>query len=283
MNDSAKGVLLVVVAGVLWGTLGTFVRFAGDVDAMVIAFYRCLFATIAGIFIVLLLRKLPELRPKRSRKHLFLLGMFNAVLIIAIILSIQLSTVANALLLFYTAPVIATFMSRIILKEGVKRESYISLAMSMIGIILIMGNGFETNMWIGSIFGLIAGLAYASAMVTGRYLKGYSGSISNFWQNAIATVLLVFFINPFSVPISVLPLLALMGLTLSAVAPLLFLEALRRIKTQDASIIVMLDPFTNIILAALIFSEIPDLLTSVGGALILSAVLLQIIFKRKSL
>jgi len=276
MNEKIKGSLLVVAAALIWGTVGTATRFAGNVDAINIGVYRTFFAVVATFIIILSSKKISEIIPKKKIPYLVLLGIFIALLVAFLAMSIKVSTIANAILLFYTAPIFATFFSRIFLKENIKRESFISLILCIVGIVFISGNGFDANLWLGIVFGLIAGVSYAAQMTIGRYLKEYPCLLTTFWMNLIALLLLLPFANPFSVQFDKMPILIYMGIALSAVAPFLFFEGVRYIKTQDAGVITMLDPLTNIILGILIFSEIPSLLTSLGGTLILSAVLLQI-------
>jgi drug/metabolite transporter (DMT)-like permease len=280
MNDKLKGSLLVVAAAVMFGTEGIAVRFAGNVDALTIAFFRCFFALVALSFVMIIASRSVELRPRGRFKFMILLGILNAVVAGFLVMSIQASTIANAILLFYTAPIFATITSKIFLKESIAKKSYMSLALCMLGIMLISGNGFQSGMLMGIVFGLIAGFSYGLTMTLGRAVKQYSGLTSTFWINVISVITLIFFTNPLTVPIDKLPLLAIMGILYSGVCVLLLMEGLRRIKTQDAGIITMLDPLTNIILAVLIFTEIPNTLTAIGGALILSAVLLQIFAKK---
>ena len=127
MNDKLKGSLLVVGAAMIWGMVGTAVRFAGSVDAWTIAFYRCLFGALTVLVIIIVSRKLGEIVPKKKIGYLFVLGLVNAMVIAFLALSIKTSTLANAYLLFYTAPVIATLMARIFLKEKLKIKSTLSL------------------------------------------------------------------------------------------------------------------------------------------------------------
>lgn len=277
MTNQIKGSILVILSAIIWGTVGIATRFAGNVDAPTIAFYRFLFGAITIFIIILFSKKFLDLFPKKKILYFILLGVVVALTVGFLTLSIKVSTIANALLLFYTAPVFATFLSRIFLKEKVRKESFISLILCIIGIIFILGNEFKTNLWLGTIFGLIAGISYASQMTVGRYLKEYSGLLSTFWMSVVAVILLLPFANPVNVPSDKIPILILLGIVHSAIAPFLFLEGIRHVKTQDAGIISMLDPFTNIILGVIVFSEIPNLLTIIGGTSILAAVIFQII------
>lgn len=279
MKRQLYGILLIVVAALMWGTLGITTRFAGNVDAITIGFYRFLIA----LPLIALIMKFTGERitiPKEKIKYI-LLGVTAALLVVFMAASIQASTIANALLLFYTAPVLATFMSLIFLKEKVKKESIVSLALCVIGIVMIMGDGFMTDMWLGTMFGLLAGFFYACSLTVGRSLKANSGTKSAFWQSVVGLVILIFIARPFDVQVNEVPALIALGILNTALAPILLFEGLRRIKTQDVGIILMLDPLTNIFLGLLIFLEMPNLMTIIGGGAILSAVLFQILTSRK--
>ena len=282
MGSRFRGTLLIILAALMWGTVGVATRFAGNVDAMTISFYRCILASVVLLPMIILSGKTKGIMPRGKFRYFILFGITLALFVSLFMASIQMSSIANALLLFYTAPIFATVFSSIFLKEKIRKQSILSLILCMAGIAFISGSGFVMNAILGTIFGLLAGIFYGSNITIGRYLKGHSGLLTAFWENVVAFLLLLPFASVFSVQASELPALVYLGVVASAIAPFLFLEGLRNVKTQDAGITMMLDPLTNIVWAFLIFSEIPNLLTFMGGTLILAAVVFQNLMSKKN-
>jgi drug/metabolite transporter (DMT)-like permease len=281
MNYHIKGLALIALAALMWGTVGIGTRFVGDVNATTISFYRCIIASAALLVMMAFSGKLKNLVPKRGIKYFLLFGITLVIFLILFATSIQTSTIANAVLLFYTAPVFATIFSMVFLKEGIRKQSIVSFGLCMAGIVFISGSGFETNLLIGTLIGLFAGVFYGLNITIGRYLKEYSGYVTSFWENVIAFLILMPFASIFNVQIGSMPALLYLGIVASAFAPFLFLEGIRSVKTQDAGVIMMLDPLTGILWALLVFAEVPNLLTIVGGAFILIAIGFQILSSKK--
>jgi len=101
-------------------------------------------------------------------------------------------------------------------------------------------------------------------------VKTYSPLVIASYQNSFAALALV----PFFLVDPVLPtageffLLALLGIFCTALAHVLFIQALTRIKAQLASLIACLEPVYGILLALVLLREIPALRTAAGGLII---------------
>ncbi len=69
-------------------------------------------------------------------------------------------------------------------------------------------------------------------------------------------------------------MLLLLGVVFTAVSHTLFIDGLKKVKAQTASIIASLEPVYGIVLGIVFFIEIPDLRTIFGGVIIISAVVI---------
>jgi drug/metabolite transporter (DMT)-like permease len=70
-----------------------------------------------------------------------------------------------------------------------------------------------------------------------------------------------------------LALLVILGVVCTAIAHTLFIQGMRQIRAQTASIISSLEPVYGIVLAFVLLGEVPTSRTLAGGAVILAAVL----------
>ena len=99
----------------------------------------------------------------------------------------------------------------------------------------------------------------------------YSSNSVSFYQNGIAAVILAPFFTQ-----SILEgttsdwgYLLLLGIIFTGIAHTLFINSMKSLKAQTASLIASLEPVYGIILAWIILHEIPTLKMLLGGALIL--------------
>jgi len=72
-----------------------------------------------------------------------------------------------------------------------------------------------------------------------------------------------------------------LGFFCTALSHTLFIQGMKRIRAQTASIISSLEPVYGILLALFLLGEVPAVRTLVGGAVILTAVLI-VTWKEKS-
>jgi len=77
-------------------------------------------------------------------------------------------------------------------------------------------------------------------------------------------------------------MLLLLGVVFTAVSHTLFIDGLKKVKAQTASIVASLEPVYGIVLGIVFFVEIPDLRTIIGGFVIISAVVYNSISIKKS-
>ncbi|MCZ7356648.1 MAG: DMT family transporter [Candidatus Methanoperedens sp.] len=275
-NSSFKGYAQVVAASVLFGSIGIFIKLITDMPIPSMIFYRLFFGFAAIILYLYICGNFKELRFKEKKKYLLLLGLFEAGAILTYYYSVRYTDVSMAVLLLYTAPMYVILMSPFILKENITRKSIFALALSITGIIIVIQPGsliIEGMSSFGIFSGIISGLLYALMILTSRYLRNYySGTAQATWS--IIVSLVVF--SPFSMAVSPaviqgnLYLLILFGLIPTALGGIIYLNGLRLVRAQDASIISLLEPVSAMVFAYIILSEPVSLATMIGGGFILA-------------
>ncbi|HDP70054.1 MAG TPA: hypothetical protein ENN38_04500 [Actinobacteria bacterium] len=279
------GHLKICLAAVIWGSLGIFIR-AVDLPVTTIVFFRVTFATVA-IFVIILARgNLSQLRLRKHRGLMILRGLGLTINWLLFFYALTLTTIANAVLLTYTAPIFIVFLSAIILKEKVELKTVFSLIVCMAGIVLIVFPGLKIGTGahlIGMICALGSATTYGLLVIASKYLLGeYMPESLVFYESFVTFLVLApFVLVNFSKPSSLeWLLLAIMGIAHTALAALLYTSGLKQIKAQYAGIFAYLDPLTAIILAFLFLSETPTAYTIIGGVFILTGGLTIIIQRR---
>lgn len=275
MNIKSKSLIEIHVAVFLFGVSGLFGKLL-SLPSMIIVLGRVFFSSIFLLFIMLYLKKDIKLKQYKHYFYLIVMGIILAIHWSTFFLSIQVSTVAIGLLTFSTFPVFVTFLEPYFLKERIKLKDIVIAIVTFFGVVLVVPK-FElgNSLTQGALWGIVSGFTYAIlSMLNREYVKDYSSSVIAFYEQIVATIVLIpflFFEKPVFQPNDIL-LLILLGTVFTGVSHSLFINGLRNIKTQTAGIISSLEPVYGIIFAVFLLGEIPTLRETLGGIIILGTV-----------
>jgi len=205
--------------------------------------------------------------------HMLALGTALALNWVFLFTAFNYTTIANAVLVYYTAPVLATLISWRFLHEGLDTGKVLNLAIAFTGLLLIASSqriSLSDRDFIGIVFAFLGALFYSLIPNLGRFLRGVDGESLTFLQLAIASVVLA----PFAVENVGSPVwwaIAVLVLVHTVLALYLYMDGLKRVEVKDASLLSYLDPLSAIVYAFLVFGEVQGVKTVTGGALILLA------------
>ena len=87
------------------------------------------------------------------------------------ILAIQTTTVANAMFLFAAAPFFAAVLGWVALGEHVRKATWVSMGCALLGIFLMVWEGFSLGRIIGNVSALISALGFAAFTISLRWRK----------------------------------------------------------------------------------------------------------------
>lgn len=246
------------------------------INAEAMLFFRFLFASITLLIISKIIRK--PLFEKITRKYLFfyaIFGIIYALVLYTYIVAVSYTYIANVQFLQQMSPIFTFIFARLFLKETVKKSLYYSLIIAIIGafIILYFSNTsvvFEMQST-GNVIAFTSGVLLAVYTVISRYMaKSHSLMQANTWAFIFGTLLMSFsLINIPALSASSWVLLILFGVFSTALPFIFYVESMRYIESQKASLILMLTVVTNPIAAFIFFREIPTIAALAGGALIL--------------
>ncbi len=273
------GYLKIITAILLWSSLGIFIRKI-ELPNHCIVFYVSL---IAGCLQFLLLAATGLFKKERQsgggmKNALFLVlsplcFMANALLFYY---AFRNTTIANAVLTHYTAPVFVAVLAPVLLKERLHKTTWLAILISSIGLWLILGGSPQAGETFhysrehrGIIAGALSGLAYAFLiLIIRRIAPLYSSLFITFIQNGIVSLVLLPFVLRVQVSMEYLPYLITMGIVHSTIAPLLYVQGFRTVKANEAAILGYLEPVGATVLAYALLHEVPGLTALFGGILI---------------
>ena len=259
----------------MFGLSGLFGKLL-SLSSIIIVLGRVFFSSIFLLIIIFYLKKDIKLREKKHYLYLVTTGLILAIHWSTFFKSIQVSTVAIGLISFSTFPVFVTFLEPYFYKEKLKLWDIVIAVVTFLGVLLVIPKfELENNLTQGVLWGIVSGFTYAIlSMLNRKYVKEYPSSIIAFYEQFAAAIVLspfIFLQKPIFQPKDIL-LLILLGIVFTGISHSLFINGLKKIKTQTAGIISNLEPVYGILFAAFILREIPTLKEILGGIIILGTV-----------
>lgn len=291
------GFALVLAAGSLFGTLGVVSRLSYDLGLAPSALvaWRGLFGFV-GIGVIVLVglsrgRSLVRRRDLgRSVRFPLAVAMASAWgLNMAIFLAFDRVTVALALLGFYLFPALVTIVDVWLGHERLDRPRVVALALSLGGMVAVVGGGLGGELRFDA---LGIGLAVLAAVIQTVFIivsrDGYSSipadqaMASILGAVAVLATISALLLGPADAILLPLRDPELLGLTVfagvfgAAIPSLLFLIGIRRLGGTRAGILMLSEPAMGVTLAAIVLGEALRPIQAAGAvAIIVAAVVLQ--------
>ncbi|MCO5128885.1 MAG: DMT family transporter [Rhodobacteraceae bacterium] len=163
------GVMLVVLAGVLWSGFGLAVRHLDGAGAWAVVFWRSV-ALVPALMLFISWRS-----GGRAFSRVLATGwpgVCGGLCLIAAslggIYSIQVTTVANAVFLFAAAPFLTAVLGWLLLGERVRRATWVAIAMAALGIFLMVREGLAMGALDGNLAALGSALGFAGFTIAIR-------------------------------------------------------------------------------------------------------------------
>ena len=281
-----RGVLMVILATMFWGTSGIFISLTNrnwDISAVSLAFWRDV--TTFSILLIGMSIFIPKLLHVRRKDLPWLLvmgaisiGFFHVLWNTAILLiGASVSTVIQS-----NAPIFVTIMAWFIFKETLTTRKIIAVALSVIGTVLIsgiLGMSAVQISSVGVVAALFSAIFYASFSLFGKKLTGdYNSWTILLYIFGFASLALLPFqlLNPSPFPYQAPALFYFIGLIFfnTTAATEIYTTALAHMQASIAAITATSEVVFAAVLAYFILGERMDVWQVLGAALIVSGVIL---------
>ena len=169
-TEYKRGLLLVFIAGVLWSTMGLGIRMIEDATVWQILLYRSVSLSVFLAIVIYLRSKVsPVAIVFRSNSNTHIAGMSLVAAYSGGIFAIQNTSVANAMLLFATAPLLAAILGWLVLREGVRAFTWFAILISFLGIGIMVYDKSNSMVLFGSLAALGSALGFAIFTVALRH------------------------------------------------------------------------------------------------------------------
>ena len=277
--------LFPLLAGVLWGLTGIFVRNLNGIgiDNFQLTFFRSVFAAVSLIVFFLITDKKQLKIDTKDLWCFFGTGVLSIVSFsVCYFYTLMHSSVSVAVILAYTAPFFVIVLSAIIFHEKITLLKLIALVIATFGCFLLCKTDKNTPVTaVIIIIGLLAGLSYASYSIFARFVVGKYPPLVitayTFIFSSLGSAFLVDF-KSFADVVSVHPTSLLTIIIFSVVSTLmpylLLTIGLKYVEAGKAAILTTTEVLTASLVGVLFFGEKITATGILGIILILAAVVL---------
>lgn len=270
----------------IFGSIGVFVRNI-DLSSSEIAFLRAVIGSLFLVGVSFLVKQkisLPEIK-----ENLLLLIISGAAIGFNWILLFQAykyTTISNATLSYYFAPIFVIILAPFILKEKLTAVKIGCVVTALVGLFLVVNVGGSSttgnyNHILGILYGLSAAVLYASVILMNKFIKKLSGFETTLIQLLSAALVLLPYVtlvdnmNFSSLSSKSVVFILVVGIIHTGIAYFLYFTSMKELKGQSIAILSYIDPISAVIIAALFLGESMNLLQIIGGILILGSTLLS--------
>lgn len=279
MNKN-KAVLLVVISAILFSLLGIFVKNLNLSPASIVSFRF----SIGLILMTPLLTRIHKEEIYKFDKNVLIVSVIYGTWVFLFIHSLSLTKfIGNSVFLLYTSLIFSTIFSHFILKESVKKVETIYISSSLIGSILIL-KPFNFQFNYPEFLALLSGILYGLQTVLVRKLyKKHSTLYILFFQFLIPSLIFLPFFpfNFLSLDKGSLINLFLLSTISTTLPVILFTYSLKFLSAYKVMTIALIEPFSASLLSLIFLSQHLDLLSLIGGILIIASNILLISPKQK--
>ena len=274
---SKYGVLFVFAAGVLWSTVGLGIRLIEDAVVWQILLYRSV-SMLLFLYAVIRLRsgESPFLQIRCIGLPAVVAGLALVAAYSGGIYAIQNTSVANAMLLFATAPFMAAVLGWIVLREPVRAATWIAIAVSLGGIAIMVADKSDNVALQGSLAALGSALGFAVFTVALRW--GRTGEMlpSVFLSGlfAIIVTLMICHLKGLSLVLSAHDGSVAMGMGVFQVGAGLILYTLgsRSLPAAELALLSLAEVLLGPLWVWLFLGETASVNTLIGGIVLLAAI-----------
>lgn len=290
-KPNSIGVFFILLAGTFWGSMGLFVRRLQALGFTPVEAAAARLRLAALLLCLLLLCKDPKgFRLRRRDVPLFFgLGLGSVLcLTLCYFTAIAIMPLSTAAILLYTSPIWVMLFSVLLFHEKLTGPKLLALALAFGGCVLVSGLGGGALTPRAFLIGLGAGVGYGLYSILGAIaLRRYKPLPVSTFTLIVAGLGSCFLASPARIAsrlaaaggAPVLGFLVLMALVTVVVPFLSYTQGLKTVEPSRAAILATVEPVVATLLGALVFHEPLTLLSALGVALVLAAV---VILNRKT-
>ena len=278
ISQRRTGIALVVAAAVAWSTAPFFTRLL-HLDSWTILFWRGLFGGGLIATLLVLMQGRAGLRDLAGiGKNGWLVASLSTLGMVSFIPALQLTSVSNVAIIIATGPFVAAALAWIWLGEAARPRTLLASLVALCGVFIIVGNARAGADILGIGLACLMTLAIAAMTVAVRRHRNTPMVAAAALSNLLGSLVSIPFAHGISgVTGTDIFILAMFGFFQVALGLTLFVLGSRLLPSGRASLIATLETPLMPFWIWLAFQEVTTLRALLGGALVMGAVVADII------
>jgi drug/metabolite transporter (DMT)-like permease len=220
-------------------------------------------------------------KPRSLQKMHFYAGGCLALLSVCFISSMQLTAVANTVVLQFTAPIWVAIFAPLFLKERTSLKDFVFIAIIFGGIILFFVDKISPTGFWGNILAIVSGFFFASMAMCLRRLKDDSPVNAMIVGNLLCFAMGLGFWGPPWPDLVGIACILLLGFIQLGLSYHIYCLALLRVSSLELVMVTMLEPVLSPLWVFLFMNEVPGPFALMGGFIVILAVTVWSLLKAK--
>lgn len=282
-----KGSLCALSSGLLYGLVGYFgisIIIAGC-SIYNMLFWRFFTASVIMLVVLLFSQKNQKIDISGALKSFLYGGLFYNVSAIIYFFASKYIGTGLAMVIFFTYPALVMVINWLLYKKRPAKAYFAAVAVIMVGLVLLADyNALAVNA-VGIVLGVISAAAYAAYIVFSKKIDLSPGVSTLMVSAGCATACLFLAVADGSLFVPATGELWINILAISVICTvvpiLVFLEALKSISSEKASILSVLEPVFVVLVGIVLLGELVSWIQIFGVAIVLGGALLSLLSNEK--
>jgi drug/metabolite transporter (DMT)-like permease len=264
--------MLVAAAALLWSLGGLIVRMLDAADVWTTVFWRSAFAAsfILG-FVAVRDRGRAVALIRAMGVPGLVVGACFAISSICFVIGLSLTTVANTLILFSTAPLLAALLGWLVLGERVRGRSWLAIGVAFCGVAVMVSESGGRGALAGDLVAFLVAVSFAGAIVMIRKYRHVRMTPAT----GLGAVMAMLVAWPLAAPLAVtgpdFALLFVFGSVQFGAGLALFATGARLAPTAEVGLVTLLEPLLGPIWVWVVLGADPGAAALIGGGIVLAA------------
>ena len=279
MTRHLKGLLMSVFAVVILSPDSVLIRLveeaSPEVDSWTVLFWRgLLYAVGVSLLVFMKYGSKTIAEFKNIGKGGLVIGFFSGISTGTFVFAIVYTSIANALVIISTGPIMIAIVAWFLLKEKSSVITWTSMIIVFIGIYIVMSGSFGGQNLVGDFFALITAVMMGFTFTLTRKYKHINMVPVNAIGGLIAALIAFVMANQISVPAEVVGYIIAMGAILSISFSLITI-APRYMPAAEVGMIMPLETVLGSLIAWYFISEVPSTNAIIGGTIVIVTLFLH--------
>ena len=279
MTTHLKGLLMTVFAVIILSPDSVLIRLVEDaspeVDSWTVLFWRGLLYAIGVSLLVFIKYRSKTIKEFQNiGKGGLLIGFFSGISTGTFVFAIVYTSIANALVIISTGPIMIAIVSWFLLKEKSSLITWASMIIVFIGIYIVMSGNFGGDKLVGDLFALATAVMMGFTFTLTRKYKTINMVPVNAIGGVIAAFIAFIMANKIAVPIEVFKYVLAMGAILSISFSLITI-APRYMPAAEVGMIMPLETVLGTLIAWYVINEEPTANALIGGSIVIVTLFLH--------